>query len=200
MSVVATEAWKKLEQHHKTIAPLHMRDLFAGDRERFAKFSLRLGDLLLDYSKNRITEETMDLLRALARDAGVEAMRDRMFAGEPINLTEGRAVLHVALRNLSARPINVDGKDVMPEVRAALHHMGAFSDSVRGGAWKGYTGKPIRSIVNIGIGGSDLGPVMVTEALRPYPRTTWMCTSCPTSTGRTSPRCSSGWMPRLRYS
>jgi glucose-6-phosphate isomerase len=168
MSVVATEAWKKLEQHHKTIAPLHMRDLFAGDRERFAKFSLRLGDLLLDYSKNRITEETMELLRALARDAGVEAMRDRMFAGEPINLTEGRAVLHVALRNLSARPINVDGKDVMPEVRAALHHMGAFSDSVRGGAWKGYTGKPIRSIVNIGIGGSDLGPVMVTEALRPY--------------------------------
>jgi glucose-6-phosphate isomerase len=168
MSIAATEAWKKLEQHQKAIAPLHMRDLFKSDPSRFAKFSLRLGDLLLDYSKNRITGETMDLLRALAREAGVEAMRDKMFAGEPINLTEGRAVLHVALRNLSDSPIRVGGKDVMPEVRAALNHISAFSDSVRSGAWKGYTGKPIRSIVNIGIGGSDLGPVMVTEALRPF--------------------------------
>ena len=110
----------------------------------------------------------MALLFALARQAGVEAMRDKMFAGEPINLTEGRAVLHVALRNFSARPIVVGGKDVMPDVRAALDHMRTFSESVRSGAWKGYTGKAIRSIVNIGIGGSDLGPVMVTEALRPY--------------------------------
>ncbi len=170
MSIVATEAWKKLEQHHKTIAPLQMREMFASDPSRFAKFSLRLGDLLLDYSKNRITEETMGLLLALARQAGVEAMRDKMFAGEPINLTEGRAVLHVALRNFSSRPIMVAGKDVMPEVRAALDHMKSFSEAVRSGAWKGYTGKPIRSIVNIGIGGSDLGPVMVTEALRPFSR------------------------------
>jgi glucose-6-phosphate isomerase len=168
MSIVATEAWKKLEQHYKTIAPMQMREMFKSDPSRFAKFSLRLGDLLLDYSKNRITEETLDLLRALARQAGVEAMRDKLFAGEPINLTEGRAVLHVALRNFSSRPILVGGKDVMPEVRAALDHMKTFSEAVRSGAWKGYTGKPIRTIVNIGIGGSDLGPVMVTEALRPF--------------------------------
>lgn len=170
MSIVATEAWKKLEQHYKIIAPLQMREMFASDPSRFAKFSLRLGNLLLDYSKNRITEETMGLLIALARQAGVEAMRDKMFAGEPINLTEGRAVLHVALRNFSSRPIMVAGKDVMPEVRAALDHMKSFSEAVRSGAWKGYTGKPIRSIVNIGIGGSDLGPVMVTESLRPFSR------------------------------
>jgi glucose-6-phosphate isomerase len=170
MSIVATEAWKKLEQHHKMIAPLHMRDLFKSDPARFAKLSLRLGDLLLDYSKNRITEETMDLLRELARQTGVETMRDKLFAGEPINLTEGRAVLHVALRNFSKRPICVGGKDVMPEVHKALDHMRTFADSVRSGDWKGYTGKPMRSVVNIGIGGSDLGPVMVTEALRPYRR------------------------------
>jgi glucose-6-phosphate isomerase len=170
MSIVGTDSWKKLGKHYRAISAVPMRDWFAKDPQRFAKFSLRLGDLLLDYSKNRVTEETMSLLRHLAREAGVEAMRDRMLAGEPINLTEGRAVLHVALRNFSSRPILVGGKDVMPEVRAALNHMSAFSDSVRSGAWKGYTGKPIRSIVNIGIGGSDLGPVMVTEALRPYQR------------------------------
>jgi glucose-6-phosphate isomerase len=170
MSIVGTDTWKKLEHHHKAIAPIHMRDLFAKDPKRFATFSLRLGDLLLDYSKNRITAETMTLLQSLAREAGVEAMRDKMFAGEPINLTEGRAVLHTALRNFSSRPVLVAGKDVMPEVHAALDHMRDFSESVRSGAWKGYTGKAIRAIVNIGIGGSDLGPVMVTEALRPYCR------------------------------
>ena len=170
MSIAGTDIWKKLGKHYKAISSVHMRDLFAKDPQRFAKLSLRLGDLLLDYSKNRITAETMDLLHALAREAGVEGMRDQLFAGEPVNLTEGRAVLHVALRNFSSRPINVGGKDVMPEVRAALNHMAAFSESVRSGAWKGYTGKPIRSIVNLGIGGSDLGPVMVTEALRPYRR------------------------------
>ena len=170
MSIAATEAWKRLERHYQTVAPLPMRDLFAQDPGRFAQFSLRLGDLLLDYSKNRITAETMDLLRALAREAGVEAMRDRMFAGEPINLTEDRAVLHVALRNFSARPIFVAGKDVMPEVRAALAHMQGFAEAVRSGALRGYTGKPIRAVVNIGIGGSDLGPAMVTEALRPFGR------------------------------
>ena len=170
MTIASTASWKKLVEHQKTIAPLHMRDMFAKDPGRFTKFSLRLGDLLLDYSKHRITDETMDLLRGLAREAGVESMRDKMFAGEPINLTEGRAVLHTALRNFSSRTIEVAGKDVMPEVRAALNHMSAFSDSIRSGAWKGFSGKPIRSIVNIGIGGSDLGPVMVTEALRPYGR------------------------------
>jgi glucose-6-phosphate isomerase len=170
MSVVHSDTWKKLEKHHKAITHIHMRDLFEKDPKRFATFSLRLGDLLLDYSKNRITAETMGLLYSLAREAGVEVMRDKLFAGEPINLTEGRAVLHVALRNFSSRPIKVAGKDVMPEVRAALNHMSAFSESVRSGAWTGYTKKPIRTIVNIGIGGSDLGPVMVTEALRPYRR------------------------------
>ena len=170
MTIASTASWKKLVEHQKTIAPLHMRDMFDKDPGRFTKFSLRLGDLLLDYSKHRITDETMDLLRGLAREAGVESMRDKMFAGEPINLTEGRAVLHTALRNFSSRTIEGAGKDVMPEVRAALNHMSAFSDSIRSGAWKGFSGKPIRSIVNIGIGGSDLGPVMVTEALRPYGR------------------------------
>ena len=170
MNITVSDSWKKLEQHHREIAPVHMRDLFARDDQRFARFSLRLGDLLLDYSKNRVTDETMSLLRALAREAGVAAMRDRMFAGDPINLTEGRAVLHVALRNRANRPTLVDGKDVMPEVNAALAHMKSFSDAVRSGAWTGYTGKPIRAVVNIGIGGSDLGPVMVTEALKPYAR------------------------------
>jgi glucose-6-phosphate isomerase len=174
VNITESGSWKTLERHQREIAPLHMRELFAKDPERFARFSLRQDDLLLDFSKNRVTDETMRLLRALAREAGVEAMRDRMFAGEAINVTEGRAVLHVALRNRADRPILVDGpggkRDVMPEVYAALAHMRAFSEAVRAGAWTGYTGKPIRSIVNIGIGGSDLGPVMVTEALRPYAR------------------------------
>jgi len=170
VDITKSASWKKLDEHHRAVAPLLMRDLFARDDQRFTRFSLRLGDLLLDYSKNRVTDETMPLLRALAREAGVEAMRDRMFAGEPINLTEGRAVLHVALRNRANRPILVDGRDVMPDVNAALAHMKSFSDAVRGGAWTGYTGKPIRAVVNIGIGGSDLGPVMVTEALKPYAR------------------------------
>ena len=170
MNIAESPIWKQLEQHQRATEPLLMRELFAKDPERFARFSLRFGDLLLDYSKNRVTDETMTLLRALARAAGVEAMRDRMFAGEPINLTEGRAVLHVALRNRARRPILVDGKDVMPDVEAALAHMKSFSEAVRGGAWTGYTGKPIRAVVNIGIGGSDLGPVMVTQALRPYAR------------------------------
>src|SRR4051812_8482816 len=147
-----------------------MREAFAREPDRFQRFSLLLGDLLLDYSKNRITDETMALLRELARHAGVEVMRDRMFAGEPINVTEGRAVLHVALRNFANRPILVGGRDVMPDVNAALSHMRSFSEAVRSGAWTGFTGKPIRDVVNIGIGGSDLGPVMVTEALRPYGR------------------------------
>ena len=170
MDVTQSQTWKALEQHKQQIESLAMRDLFAREPDRFQRLSLRQGDLLLDFSKNRVTDETLRLLRQLAREAGVEAMRDRMFAGEPINVTENRAVLHVALRNRANRPILVDGRDVMPDVNAALQHMKAFSDAVRGGAWTGYTGKPIRDVVNIGIGGSDLGPVMVTEALRPYRR------------------------------
>ena len=143
-------------------------ELFAADPERFARFSVRLGDLLLDYSKNRITEETMRLLVALAEEADVAGWRQKMFSGEKINATEGRAVLHVALRNTLDKPIFVDGVDVMPEVVRVREQMRAFSDAVRSGAWRGHGGLAITDVVNIGIGGSDLGPVMVTEALKPY--------------------------------
>jgi glucose-6-phosphate isomerase len=169
-ALTQSPAWKALVHHHEAIRSVHMRELFASDPERFARLSLRAGDLLVDTSKNRVTDETMTLLRALARQAGVEAYRDAMFAGDSINGTERRAVLHVALRNRSNRPIVVAGKDVMPEVNAVLAKMRDFADRVASGAWTGFTGKPIRHIVNIGIGGSDLGPVMVTEALRPYAR------------------------------
>ncbi len=147
-----------------------MRDMFAADPARFSRFSFETCGILLDYSKNRITEETMRLLFALARERGVEEWREKMFHGEPINSTEHRAVLHIALRNRSNRAILVNGKDVMPGVNAVLRHMREFSEEVRLGKWKGYTGEPITDIVNIGIGGSDLGPVMVTEALKPYSR------------------------------
>jgi glucose-6-phosphate isomerase len=147
-----------------------MRDLFAADPNRFRSFSLSLGEVLLDYSKNRIDAETMGLLAALAEQAGVVQARDAMFAGEKINATEHRSVLHVALRNRSGRPMRVDGVDVMPQVAEVLAKMKDFSHRVRSGEWKGATGKPISSVVNIGIGGSDLGPVMVTEALKPYQR------------------------------
>src|SRR5436305_308235 len=162
------EAWKALEAHHKEIANVHLRDLFKQDPQRFDKFSLRFNDILFDFSKNRITEQTLSLLCDLARQADLKGWTEKMFTGQKINTTEDRAVLHVALRNRSNRPILVDGKDVMPEVNAVLAHMREFTEAVRSGAWKGYTGKPITDVVNIGIGGSDLGPVMVTEALRPY--------------------------------
>ena len=160
--------WDKLCQHQKTIAKTHMRDLFANDSARFDKYSLKFEDLLLDYSKHRITDETLPLLMQMAREAKIENWRDRMFAGEKINITENRAVLHTALRNRSNTPVLVDGKDVMPEINAVLNHMREFSDQVRNGSWKGYSGKSITDIVNIGIGGSDLGPVMVCDALTPY--------------------------------
>ncbi|OOG23772.1 glucose-6-phosphate isomerase [Thioalkalivibrio denitrificans] len=168
MQVNRTRAWQALASHYDAMQNVHMKALFAQDPARFEKFSLRFGDLLLDYSKNRITEETRDLLLDLARDRDVESWRDRMFSGERINITEDRAVLHVALRNRSNRPIRVDGEDVMPAVNGVLERMAAFTRKVRSGEWTGHTGKRIRHVVNIGIGGSDLGPVMVCEALRPY--------------------------------
>ena len=145
-----------------------MRDMFAHDEQRFAKLSLKHDDLLLDYSKHRITEETLALLFQLARDSDIEDWRDRMFSGEKINFTEHRAVLHTALRNRSNKPVFVDDKDVMPDVNRVLAQMRDFSDRVRSGTWQGFTGKRITDIVNIGIGGSDLGPVMVCTALEPY--------------------------------
>lgn len=163
-------SWKTLCEHEKIISTLHMRQLFEADPKRFDKFSLKLDDILLDYSKHRITEETLALLYQLARDANVENWRDRMFSGEKINITENRAVLHTALRNRSNSPVYVDGHDVMPDVNAVLDQMRSFSNKVRNGDWKGYSGKRITDIVNIGIGGSDLGPVMVCDALKPYAR------------------------------
>jgi glucose-6-phosphate isomerase len=160
--------WNKLSQHQENIASIHMRDLFAADAKRFDKFSLKFADILFDYSKHRITEETLPLLFQLAREANIENWRDKMFAGEKINITEGRAVLHTALRNRANKPVFVDGHDVMPDVNAVLAQMREFSDKVRNGSWTGYTGKRITDIVNIGIGGSDLGPVMVCDALKPY--------------------------------
>jgi glucose-6-phosphate isomerase len=161
-------AWKALERHHQEIGANHLRDLFAEDSRRFEKFSVRWNDILLDYSKNRITEETMFLLLDLAREVDVKGWIEKMFRGEKINVTEDRAVLHIALRNRSNTPIIVDGEDVMPAVNSVLKQMRSFTESVRTGSYKGSTGKAMTDIVNIGIGGSDLGPVMVTEALKPY--------------------------------
>ncbi|GAA4805354.1 glucose-6-phosphate isomerase [Olivibacter ginsenosidimutans] len=163
-----TDAYNYLSNHYINIAPKHLRDLFAYDPHRFEKFSILFEDILLDYSKNRIDEQTIALLIQLARECQLDQAIAAMFNGEPINQTEGRAVLHTALRNVSGTPVLVDGKDVMPEVNAVLEHMKTFSEAVISGAWKGYNGKEITDVVNIGIGGSDLGPVMVTEALKPY--------------------------------
>jgi len=160
--------WQALDEHYADMAGRHLRDLFAEDPERASRFSLQANDLFLDYSKNRITEETMRHLGALAEASGVENARAAMFSGEKINITEDRAVLHIALRNRSGQPIYVDGEDVMPGVLAVLDQMTRFSHVIRSGEWKGFTGKRIRNVVNIGIGGSDLGPVMATEALKPY--------------------------------
>ena len=166
--VTRTASWKALQAHHDEIAGRTMREMFASDPERFAKFSLHFEEILVDYSKNRVTDETMRLLLALAAEAGLKNWTERLFTGQKLNITEGRAVLHIALRNRSNRPILVDGKDVMPEVNRVLKQMREFSEAVRNGTWKGYTGEAITDVVNIGIGGSDLGPVMVTEALKPY--------------------------------
>ncbi|MEY1580203.1 glucose-6-phosphate isomerase [Providencia manganoxydans] len=164
-----TAAWRALEQHFAQMKDTHMRDLFKQDNNRFTKFSATFdGQILVDYSKNRITEETLNKLLALAQETELKSAIDSMFSGEKINRTEDRAVLHIALRNRDNTPIYVDGKDVMPDVNAVLEKMHKFSERIISGEWKGYTGKAITDVVNIGIGGSDLGPFMVTEALRPY--------------------------------
>jgi glucose-6-phosphate isomerase len=163
-------AWKSLKQHHELIAGKHLRELFAADPQRGEKYTAEAAGIFLDYSKNRVEDETLKLLVELAQESGVAEHRDAMFRGEKINVTENRAVLHVALRAPKHEKIFVDGEDVVPEVHKVLDKMAAFSERVRSGEWKGFTGKPIKNIVNIGIGGSDLGPVMAYEALKHYSR------------------------------
>jgi len=161
-------AWNALRAHYDKLKDTHLRQLFAEDPERGARFTAEGADVFLDFSKNRVTDETIRLLVQLAREPGVEERRDAMFGGEKINVTEKRAVLHVALRAPKGASIEVDGKNVVPEVQDVLARMADFSNRIRGGDWKGYTGKAIRNVINIGIGGSDLGPVMAYEALRYY--------------------------------
>src|SRR3546814_543636 len=168
INFTATQAYKYLSNHYVDMAPKHLTELFAADEGRFAKFSVTFGDILFDYSKNRIDDTTKALLLQLARECRLEDAINAMFAGDAINETEGRAVLHTALRHQGNAPVLVDGKDVMPDVNAVLTKMRGFSERIIGGDWKGHTGKAITDVVNIGIGGSDLGPVMVTEALKPY--------------------------------
>jgi glucose-6-phosphate isomerase len=163
-----TQAWQKLEVHFLLMQANHMRDLFEDDPERFQKFSVRFQTMLVDYSKNLITAETLQLLVELAHEVDLKTSIEAMFKGVKINQTENRAVLHTALRNRANTPVLVDGTDVMPEVNRVLDQVHVFSENLISGTWKGYTGKAITDIVNIGIGGSDLGPYMVTEALRPY--------------------------------
>jgi glucose-6-phosphate isomerase len=168
VSLRRTAAWQALEENAEALRATHLRDLFAADPERGESLSLEAEGLFLDYSKNRITAETLRLLFELAEERGVAERRDAMFAGEKINVTENRAVLHVALRAPQGERIEVDGEDVVPKVHEVLDRMSEFSDRIRSGAWEGHTGKRIRNVVNIGIGGSDLGPVMAYEALRHY--------------------------------
>src|SRR5579863_336682 len=164
-----TTAWQQLQQHYdQEIKGTHMRSIFKADPARFSRYSLGLDDILFDFSKNIVTDKTLELLRQLAVECQVKEAMEAMFTGEKINQTEDRSVLHTALRNLSGGEVYSDGKDVMPEVRRVLAQMKDFSTRVHTGEWRGYSGKKIKYIVNIGIGGSDLGPVMVTEALRPY--------------------------------
>jgi glucose-6-phosphate isomerase len=163
-----TQAWKSLEKHYEEVCHIHMKELFAQDPDRFRKMSIHFEDILVDFSKNRVTDSTMNQLYDLARECGLRDAINAMFSGDRINGTEDRSVLHVALRNFSGKPVYADGEDIMPEVMRVLEKMKIFSGRIITGEWKGYTGKPIRHLVNIGIGGSDLGPVMVTEALRPY--------------------------------
>ena len=162
------KAWNALKVHYKKIGERHLRDLFDDDPERAEKFTAEAVGISLDYSKNRITEKTIRLLLELAEESGLRERIDAMFRGDKINITENRAVLHVALRAPKEATIVVDGKNVVPEVHAVLDRMSAFSNRVRSGAWTGHTGKRIRNVINVGIGGSDLGPVMAYEALKHY--------------------------------
>jgi glucose-6-phosphate isomerase len=163
-----TVAWRKLKRHHKINNATHIKDLFKADKERFDHFSIRFEDILIDYSKNNITKDTLKLLISLAKSCGLKEAIQAMYSGQKINATENRAVLHTALRNKSGQPVYVDGEDVMPQIKAVKAKMKKFVGQVVSGTWKGYSGKPITDIVNIGIGGSDLGPVMVTEALKSF--------------------------------
>jgi glucose-6-phosphate isomerase len=165
---IKKNAWKALAAHYKNVSKLHLRELFADDPKRGQRMALDAVGLYLDYSKNRVTDETIELLLQLAAESGLRGRIDAMFSGEKINITEQRAVLHVALRAPKDESIFVDGKNVVPEVHAVLDRMSDFSDRVRSGEWKGHTGKRIRNVINIGIGGSDLGPVMAYEALKHY--------------------------------
>ncbi|HTR01989.1 MAG TPA: glucose-6-phosphate isomerase [Thermoanaerobaculia bacterium] len=167
-ALTSRPAWRALLDHHAKVSRLHLRQLFADDPGRGERLTLEAAGLFLDYSKNRVTDETLALLLRLAEECGVAARRDAMFRGEKINVTENRAVLHVALRAPKGEVIRVDGQDVVPDVHAVLDKMAAFSGRVRSGAWTGHTGKRIRNVINVGIGGSDLGPVMAYEALRFY--------------------------------
>jgi glucose-6-phosphate isomerase len=168
LPTVERPAWKALEAHYQKIRTLHLRDLFSQDPDRARRFTAETVDIYLDYSKNRITDETMGLLLQLAEESGLRSRIEAMFRGEKINTTENRAVLHVALRAPRGASILVDGKNIVPEVHAVLEKMAAFCERIRSGEWKGHTGKPIRHVINIGIGGSDLGPAMAYEALRFY--------------------------------
>ncbi len=163
-----TQAWNRLEEYHFEFEGKHMKELFANDANRFKKYSLKFEDILVDFSKNLVDDEVREALVEMANECGLKSAIESMFTGQKINVSEDRAVLHVALRNRSNAPIIVDGDDVMPEVNAVLGQMKDFSEKLISGAWKGYSGKSITDIVNIGIGGSDLGPLMVTEALKPY--------------------------------
>ena len=165
-SLLALPAWKSLKQHSEEISKTNLRQLFDKDPQRGTRYTTDAVGLFLDYSKNRITDETLKLLLQLAEERGLKQHIEAMFRGDKINITENRAVLHVALRAPKGESIKVDGEDVVPGVHAVLGKMSAFSDKVRSGAWKGHTGKRIRNIINIGIGGSDLGPVMAYEALK----------------------------------
>lgn len=173
MSIVTSPAYRALAEHYQHARSLQMRDLFNQDANRFQRYSLKLDDLTFDFSKHRITDTTLKLLVQYAEQARVSEYAKAMFSGEKINFTENRAVLHVALRNRDSHPISVGGHDVMPGINTVLAKMRSFVESVHSGKWRGYTGKTIKSIVNLGIGGSDLGPVMVTEALRPYWQKDW---------------------------
>src|SRR4051794_10295862 len=168
MPISETPEWRALAEHHERVKDTHLRTLFADDPDRGTTLALRVGDLYLDYSKNRLTRETIDLLVALAESAGLRERTEAMFRGEHINTTEDRAVLHVALRDPATSGPAVDGQDVRADVHEVLDRMADFADAVRSGEWTGHTGERIRAVVNIGIGGSDLGPVMAYEALRAY--------------------------------